>query len=171
MKSRTPRITTLPNRTVITVSTIGAPTTVAQPAIERLFGTAYGTKFKVMKPAGRDWKIGQLAARWLTDPAAPKTSWHAEWGLEVPAGTTVPELIQKDPAAPVAVAVWPGGTTAEILHVGAYADEQPTIEQLHAFITEQGYEICGPHEEVYLSKPTARAPKTLIRYRVRPTTP
>lgn len=60
------------------------------------------------------------------------------------------------------------GTVAQILHVGEYADEEPTIQRLHAFITEQGYEIAGPHEEEYLSRPGARQQKTMIRYQVRP---
>lgn len=35
---------------------------------------------------------------------------------------------------------------------------------------EQGYKVDGPHEEEYLSRPDARVPKTLIRYRIRRST-
>jgi len=38
---------------------------------------------------------------------------------------------------------------------------------LHEFIKENGYEIAGPHEEEYQSKPDAKVVKTLIRYRVK----
>ena len=31
---------------------------------------------------------------------------------------------------------------------------------------QHGYEIAGPHEEEYQSKPDARVPKTLVRYQV-----
>jgi hypothetical protein len=30
------------------------------------------------------------------------------------------------------------------------------------------YEIAGPHEEEYLTRPDAKVPKTIIRYAVRP---
>jgi effector-binding domain-containing protein len=59
---------------------------------------------------------------------------------------------------------------AEILHLGPYAAERPTTERLLAFIREQGYKVDGPHEEEYLSRPDARVPKTLIRYRIRRST-
>ena len=55
----------------------------------------------------------------------------------------------------------------QILHIGTYAEEEPSIERLHAFIADQGCEIAGPHEEEYLSRPGANQPKTVIRYQVR----
>jgi hypothetical protein len=70
------------------------------------------------------------------------------------------------PEPPVVVETWDYGTVAQILHLGAYADEVPTIDRLHAFIAEQGYEIAGPHEEEYLSRPGAKEQKTRIRYQV-----
>jgi effector-binding domain-containing protein len=42
-----------------------------------------------------------------------------------------------------------------------------TIERLQQFITANGYEIAGPHEEEYQSKPDAKIIKTLIRYQVK----
>ncbi len=67
---------------------------------------------------------------------------------------------------------WRYGTVAEILHVGSYATETPTIERLHQFIADQGYEIAGPHEEEYLKGPGMWGVKekdylTIIRYQVR----
>ena len=56
---------------------------------------------------------------------------------------------------------------AQILHIGPYDQETATIERLHEFIKENGYEIAGPHEEEYQSKPDAKVIKTLIRYRVK----
>jgi hypothetical protein len=35
------------------------------------------------------------------------------------------------------------GEVAQVLHVGSYADEKPTILALHAFIAEQGLAIDG----------------------------
>jgi hypothetical protein len=65
------------------------------------------------------------------------------------------------------VETWAYGTVAQVLHLRPYDQEQPTIEKLHQFIAEQGYELAGPHEEEYLSRPDAKVVKTLIRYPVR----
>ena len=50
------------------------------------------------------------------------------------------------------------GLAAQILHVGPYADEAPTIERLHAFLTEQGLHLDGKHHEIYLAIRAARRP-------------
>ena len=58
------------------------------------------------------------------------------------------------------------GLSAQIMHLGSYADEAPTIQRLHVFIPENGYELHGKHHEVYLSDPHKIAParlKTIIR--------
>ncbi|HEY6687322.1 MAG TPA: GyrI-like domain-containing protein [Propionibacteriaceae bacterium] len=58
------------------------------------------------------------------------------------------------------------GLVAQILHIGPYAAEGPTIERLHAFIFEQGYERAGKHHEIYLGDPRRTAPeklKTVLR--------
>jgi hypothetical protein len=58
----------------------------------------------------------------------------------------------------------------QVLHVGPYADEAPTIERLHAFAEGQGYELRGKHHEVYLGDARKVAPeklKTVIRQPVK----
>ena len=95
----------------------------------------------------------------------PKDQWTGHWGLPIPDGTT--ELPAKVPEPKVRIERWEYGTVAEILHLGPYSEEGPTIERLHKFIEESGYEIAGVHEEEYLTRPDAKVPKTLIRYPVR----
>ncbi len=58
------------------------------------------------------------------------------------------------------------GLSAQLMHVGPYADEQVTVEKLHAFIAEHDYPVRGKHHEIYLSDPRRCAParmKTVIR--------
>ena len=58
------------------------------------------------------------------------------------------------------------GKAAQVLHVGPYSAEGPTIAALHEFIAEQGYERAGKHHEIYLSDPRRAAPekrRTIIR--------
>ena len=58
------------------------------------------------------------------------------------------------------------GAAAQILHIGPFSEEGPTIEKLHAFIEESGYRWEGKHHEIYLSDIRRAAPerwKTVIR--------
>jgi len=58
------------------------------------------------------------------------------------------------------------GTAAQVMHIGPYATEGPTIERLHAFIAELGHERAGKHHEIYHSDPRRSAPekmKTILR--------
>jgi len=62
------------------------------------------------------------------------------------------------------------GTCAQVLHLGPYAAETPTIAGLHRFIQDQGYALAGRHHEIYLSQPGRGDPaklKTVIRQPVR----
>jgi hypothetical protein len=62
------------------------------------------------------------------------------------------------------------GRSVQILHVGPYADETPTVRLLFDFAEQQGHEIAGSHHEVYLNDPGKTAPeklKTVLRYAVR----
>jgi len=131
-----------------------------------LYGAVYPLKF-ALKKLGVDYKITAPRAPWFNGPdwrAVPRDKWTAEWAIPIPDGTV--ELTQKDPDTPVSIETWEYGRVAEVLHVGTYAEEEPTIELLHSFIAEQGLKIVGEHEEGYLTRPEAKQPKTVIRYRV-----
>jgi hypothetical protein len=63
------------------------------------------------------------------------------------------------------------GLSAQIMHIGPYSDEGPTVEKLHNFIHKNGYEFDGAnsgekHHEIYLSDMRRTKPerlKTIIR--------
>ena len=62
------------------------------------------------------------------------------------------------------------GAAAQIMHLGPFADEGPTIERLHEFIEKQGYHRRGKHHEIYLSDIRRVSPekmKTIIRQPVK----
>jgi len=165
MKLFQPEIVKLPRRKVLTITSVGNPNA-AQPYLQALYGTAYGTKFKVFKPKKKDMKIGLFSAFWIDAHLKPKSKWTGVWNLEVPDFVTAKDLIQKNPALPVKLTTLPAGNHAQVLYIGPYDKETTTIRQLHAFIANQKMTLVGPHEEVYLSKPGPKA-KTIIRYRVR----
>ena len=62
MKPFTPIITKIKPRSVLTITTIGAPNKTAVGAMPALYGTAYGTKFKVFKPKRKEMTIGSCSA-------------------------------------------------------------------------------------------------------------
>ncbi|HET6351806.1 MAG TPA: GyrI-like domain-containing protein [Coriobacteriia bacterium] len=167
MKPFTPEITEMPDRLMAVVHTVGDPVDSTAKAFPAVYGAVYGLKF-ALKKQGIEFKVEPVRARWFGGPewaTLPREEWKAAWAIPIPEGTT--ELIQKDRDTPVVIEMWEYGDVAQVLYIGAYADEEPTILQLHEFIEEQGYEIAGAHEEEYQSRPTAKEPKTVIRYQVR----
>jgi hypothetical protein len=63
------------------------------------------------------------------------------------------------------------GLSVQILHIGSYDDEGPTIRRLHAeFLPENNLIEAGKHHEIYMSDPRKTAPeklKTILRQPVK----
>jgi len=58
------------------------------------------------------------------------------------------------------------GKSAQIMHIGPFSEEGPTIERLHKYIEANGDKLFGKHHEIYLSdlRRTAQEKwKTIIR--------
>lgn len=168
VKGTEPTLVALPAQTMAVVRSVGDPGEVTEHVFKALYGAVYGLKF-ALKKLGVAYKVGPPRARWFAGADwrdVPRERWEAAWGIPVPDGTTPDSLRQADPAYPVTVETWEYGQVAQVLHLGPYADEEPTIERLHAFIAEQGLQIVGPHEEEYLTTPRAKVQKTVIRYQV-----
>jgi len=54
------------------------------------------------------------------------------------------------------------GLSAQIMHHGSYAEEAPTIAQLHEYITQGGNRPRGKHHEIYLNDPRKTQPAKLL---------
>lgn len=66
---------------------------------------------------------------------------------------------------------WEEGRSAQLLHVGPYAEEGPSIVRLHEGIAAAGYRPRGRHHEIYLGDHRRSAPeklRTLLRHPVEP---
>ncbi len=159
-----PLIIEMPSQKMAVVRTTGDPNVVGAQALPALYGAVYTLKFD-LKKKGIDFKVAALRGRWPNAHLVPKDQWLGIWGLPVPEDTT--SLPQKVPGTEVKIEVWEYGAVAQILHVGPFSTEPPTVQHLHDFIAENGYEIAGVHEEEYLTKPTAKVQKTLIRYPIK----
>jgi hypothetical protein len=157
-----------------------------EDAMQALYSLSYGLKFatkgqdpptdySVMPPEGL-W--------WADDPAdfaAPrKDKWRWTLMIMQPPAVTPEQFAalveetsrKKDlPAVrDVRLETLEEGICVQILHIGPYSEEGPTLERLHRFAQEQGYELHGRHHEIYLSDVRRTAPdklKTVLRHPVR----
>lgn len=58
------------------------------------------------------------------------------------------------------------GTVVQMMHLGPYAEEPATLQVLHGYIRDNGYDFRGKHHEIYLSDPRRANPakmKTVLR--------
>jgi hypothetical protein len=159
-----PEILTMKNQKMAVVSTKGDPNKEAARVMPALYGSVYKLRFE-LKQKGIPFKVEKLRARWPDAHILPKDQWTGIWGLPVPEATTT--MPKKVPETEVKLETWNYGEVAQILHVGPYTEEEPTIMRLSEFITNGGYEIAGVHEEEYLTPPRAKVQKTLIRYPIK----
>lgn len=61
------------------------------------------------------------------------------------------------------------GRAVQVLHLGPYSSEDPTIARLEAFARDAGLTYVGRHHEIYLGDPRRAAPeklRTIIRHAV-----
>ncbi|MEJ2047894.1 MAG: GyrI-like domain-containing protein [Dehalococcoidia bacterium] len=165
-KSKTdPVIMEMPPQKIAVVQGKGTPDKVFPEIMPALYGSAYTLKFDLKKKGLPTFKVSGLRGRYPDAHLVPKEEWTIIMGLPVPDDTA--SLPQKVPAVEVKLETWDYGTVAQILHIGPYNQETPTIERLLQFIEENGYQIAGPHEEEYLTRPDAKVVKTIIRYVVK----
>jgi hypothetical protein len=151
-------------------------------AIEALYSVSYTLKFAIKRGSiGLDYSVMPLESLWwgrdvTSFPAEDKSSWS--WTAmimqpDVVTGELVSEAIGEARAKrPLAAAAklrlerFGEGLSAQVLHIGPYAAEVPTIERLHAFIAAQARARRGKHHEIYLGDPHRSAPeklRTIIR--------
>ncbi len=160
-----PQILEMPPQKMAVVYGKGAPDKVFAELMPALYGSVYTLKFGLKKNGLPTFKVSPSCARYPDAHLKRKDEWTIVTGVPVPDDTV--SLPQKVTGIEVKLETWQYGTVAQILHLGPYDQEAPTIERLHKFIAENGYEIAGAHEEEYLTKPDAKVVKTIIRYPVR----
>jgi len=166
------------------VGDVGGPT--FQAAMQALYGLAYPIKFAAKKQLEIAYQVPPSEGLYwdadegpLSAPASPeRTAWRLMIMLpdQVPGDvveTTRDKVASKkdlERLADIRVQTFSEGTSVQIMHIGPYANETPTVERLFAFAAEKGYEIAGAHHEIYVSDPNRSAPeklKTVLRYPVR----
>ncbi|MBX3165126.1 MAG: GyrI-like domain-containing protein [Bacteroidetes bacterium] len=155
-----------------------------QQATEALFPLAYGIK-KICKLQGKDFGVPALEGLWWTEsnkPAAevPRSEWHWKLMIRMPdfadkemLKTALAEVMKKkkNPLLNnVSFETLHEEKCVQILHIGAYSQEQPTIDLMYDFMKKQNLKHNGLHHEIYLSDPRKTKPellKTIIRQPVK----
>ena len=148
-----------------------------QDAIGALYAVAYTTKFALKGAAeSPDFTIMPLEALWWSDDmddfvAGNKENWLWTAMIAMPDFVTATnveaarsEASSKKKAPMIDLLRFEQfheGKAAQIMYVGPFADEGPTIASIHRLIKDEGYELSGLHHEIYLSDPRRTDPKKL----------
>jgi hypothetical protein len=183
-----PAIVDVPEMTFLMVDGSGDPNTAEsyREAVEALFAVSYAIKFAVKRGRGMDYRVMPLEGLWWVEDMSTftvddKSAWS--WTAMIVQPVEVDEELVRDAistaigkrplpaAAQLRLERFGEGTAAQVMHIGPYAEEKPTIDRLHAFIAAEGYELTGKHHEIYLTDARRTGPqrmRTVIRQPIAP---
>jgi hypothetical protein len=158
--------------------------TAYRDAVEALFSVSYKVKFGIKRQGGVDYAVMPLEGLWWADDLSvferrEKRSWKWTMMIMQPpmvTGEAIRAGIEVVRKAKVLASLdglrfesFEEGHCAQMLHIGPFSEEGPTIERIHAHIRSHG-ELRGKHHEIYLSDIRRAAPekwKTIIRQPMR----
>ncbi len=157
-------------------------------AVTSLYAVAYRLKFMSKQRLEQDYTVPPLEGLWWADDmdvfmpeSEDKDAW--QWTMMI----MTPEWISQEhfqearqevqkkkdlPALPgLRLETFHEGPAVQIMHIGPYSAEGPTIARLHyEYLPEHRLVETGNHHEIYLSDPQRTAPeklKTILRQPVR----
>jgi hypothetical protein len=151
-------------------------------AIEALYPLSYTLKFMAKQgELGIDYGVLPLEALWWSDDMSAfstgnKDAWKWTVMIMQPEFIT-PAMVEeatkevqkkKNPVSLplVRFEAFTEGKAAQILHIGPFSAEGPTIAKVHTFIEDNGSLRTGKHHEIYVSDIRRAAPekwKTIVR--------
>jgi hypothetical protein len=151
-------------------------------AMGALYAISYGLKFmSKLRPVDPiDYPVMALEGQWWVESGEFSYERQDNWRwtlLMLQPDHVTPEMFadarrqaeKKRPSLALAQVRWERlheGTCVQVMHLGPYSAEPPTIERMHAYARAQGYDLRGKHHEIYLSDPRRAAPekmKTVLR--------
>jgi len=150
-------------------------------SVEALFALSYAIKFYIKKNKEMDYRVFPLEGLWWAEDMSTfsvdkKDDW--KWKLMIAQPEVVTESIIEEQRTIVLkkkdldylkllrYEPYDEGQAAQIMHIGPFSEEGPTIDKIHNFIKEKGTEATGLHHEIYLSDIRKGNPanwKTVIR--------
>ncbi|MBC7779390.1 MAG: GyrI-like domain-containing protein [Proteobacteria bacterium] len=171
----------VPQMSFFQIDGAGSPESEAYArAVEALYALSYPVKFASKNLLGRDYVVCPLEGLWWSDRLQSfadrdKDEWLWTMMIRQPEWVTaelVDSVREKATAKAAAVADvrltgFTEGLSVQILHLGSFEDETPTIARLHdEYLPANGLAETGHHHEIYFSDPRTSAPdklRTLIR--------
>jgi hypothetical protein len=158
-----------------------------QEALEALYAVAYKIKFMSKKELGKDYVVPPLEGLWWAEDmdvfvaGGDRDAWQWTMMIMQPDWVTEEMFDQartqvgktKNPSAlsKIRLENYHEGLSVQIMHIGPYSDEGPTIHTLHhEFLPVNNLLEAGKHHEIYLGDPRKVAPeklKTVLRQPVR----
>lgn len=153
-------------------------------AVETLYALSYALKFMSKKELDTDYVVLPLEGLW--DMAIPFQEFNFAtdkhlfiWTMMImQPDFIIEEMVnrvreqvrkKKNPANldQVRFDCYAEGLSAQIMHIGPYADEARSVALIDAFVAEQGCIMHKKHHEIYLGDPRKVAPeklKTILRH-------
>jgi hypothetical protein len=178
----------VPSMSFLMVNGDGNPNTAKSysDAVEALYSVSYALKFASKKELGKDYVIAPLEGLWAAaDPSAfvrrAKDEWRWTMMIMQPSWIT-PEMVEQALAATAAKKTLPAlpllrfedyeeGKSVQILHIGSYDEEAPTLKLLHQeYMPARNLDFNGRHHEIYLGdhrKAEVAKRKTILRQPVK----
>jgi len=177
----------VPEMQFLMIDGIGSPgdSKEYQDALAVLYPIAFKTKF-LSKKKGKDYVVPPLEGLWWADnmddfTKGERNKWkwtmmimQPDWITQDMINEAIkvtkdkkPELSELLPK--LRLEQYKEGRAAQIMHIGPYSEEEPTIQKMHNFIKKVGGSFDGhkkKHHEIYLSDPRRANPatmKTVIR--------
>lgn len=180
--TKEPVVVDVPPMNFLMIDGSGDPNTTPeyQHAVEALFSVSYALKFKMKKTQGVDYVVMPLEGLWWADDLSAFVKddrAHWKWTMMIMQPDVVPAEMVEEAVAEVRERKqlpaldklrferFHEGRAAQVMHIGPFSEEGPTIERLHDFIRERG-ELTGKHHEIYLSDVRRANPKnwkTILR--------
>ncbi len=168
------------------VDGVGDPNTVPAyaEAVEALFTVSYTAKFAVKKSQSVDYGVMPLEGLWWADDLAAfaandRAQWRWTMMIMQPSFATDAAIesaiaeVKRKKALPgvgrLRLETFAEGSCAQVLHIGPFSDEGPTIARVHEFIDARTARR-GKHHEIYLSDIRRADPakwKTIVRQPMR----
>lgn len=151
-------------------------------AVSALYTVGYSIRSALRSRTGDTFTVGPLEGLWTSeDPTAftdrRKDEWH--WTMLIPLPDQVASndiasgldtAARKRPDRRVDLVEHRGleeGRSLQILHIGPYDEEGPTLDRLHREVMPRlGAVFSGAHHEIYLNDPRRSAPdrlRTILR--------
>jgi hypothetical protein len=186
-----PELVGVPSQVFVMIDGHGDPNTSQEyrEAVEALYSISYTLKFGLKRELGLIHRVAPLEGLWWCDDMAvfatgDRSAWSWRMMIAQPAAVTSDRYaathwdLTRRKALPglnrARLEPFEEGLAGQVLHVGPYSAEGPTIARLHAFILAHGLRFDGSrhkHHEIYLGDPRRSAPdrlRTIIRQPVDP---